>query len=198
MPRCWFLNELGTELIQVQQDRFVHNWRKTGEGDEYPRYEAIRSRFRDELGEFCGFIQTENLGELTPTQCEVTYVNHMVTGRGWDNQGQVDRVFSVWSGKHSDEFLGEPEDVRLAMRHVISDDTDAPVGRLHISLQPGYLKAEESPILILTLTARGRPEGQGIDGVCRFIDRGRKWIVSGFASVTTTEMHDVWERCDAH
>jgi len=198
VPRCWFLNESGTELIQVQQDRFVHNWRKTGVSDTYPRYEAIRTRFMKELAEFCRFVKDEKLGELTPTQCEVTYVNHMRAKLGWENQGQVNRVLAVWSGMHSDEFLGEPEDVRLAVRHVMRDDTQKPVGRLHISLQPGYLREDDEPILVLTLTARGAPEGQGIDAVCRFIDRGRTWIVSGFASVTTAEMHKIWGRCDEH
>ena len=28
LPRVWFLNEAGSELIQIQRDRFVHNWRK--------------------------------------------------------------------------------------------------------------------------------------------------------------------------
>jgi hypothetical protein len=44
MPRFWFVNEVGTELLQFQLDRFVHNWRKTGEGIEYPRYERIRKK----------------------------------------------------------------------------------------------------------------------------------------------------------
>lgn len=41
LPRFWLLNEAGTEIIQLQNDRFVHNWRKVGSGDAYPRYERI-------------------------------------------------------------------------------------------------------------------------------------------------------------
>ena len=29
--RCWFVNTPKTRLIQVQNDRFVHNWRKTAQ-----------------------------------------------------------------------------------------------------------------------------------------------------------------------
>ena len=47
--RCWFVNEARTELVQVQTDRFVHNWRKVGEsvkeGEQYRRYEYIRKQF---------------------------------------------------------------------------------------------------------------------------------------------------------
>jgi len=74
VPRCWFLNEAGTELIQVQQDRFAHNWRKVGEEDSYPRYEYIRETFKTVLETFHQFLARERFGELIPNQCEVTYV----------------------------------------------------------------------------------------------------------------------------
>jgi uncharacterized protein (TIGR04255 family) len=35
-PRFWFINERGNEMIQVQNGRFVKNWRKEGEGEQYP------------------------------------------------------------------------------------------------------------------------------------------------------------------
>ncbi|MBI4192475.1 MAG: TIGR04255 family protein, partial [Betaproteobacteria bacterium] len=75
MPRAWFLNEDGTELVQVQQDRFIRNWRKLKETDEYPRYEKLRERFEEDFKEFNQFIRAENLPEIVPNQCEVTYIN---------------------------------------------------------------------------------------------------------------------------
>src|SRR2546422_5562505 len=60
-PRLWFLNEDGTELIQVQQDRFIHNWRTVGEGKKYPRYERIRESFSKELTTFQQYLSREKL-----------------------------------------------------------------------------------------------------------------------------------------
>ena len=77
VPRLWFLNEQGTELIQVQSDRFVHNWRKMQSLDPYPRYEPIRDKFRDEVKTLGQFLKDERLGSLAVNQCEVTYVNHI-------------------------------------------------------------------------------------------------------------------------
>lgn len=34
----WFVSEEGNELIQVQRDRFVFNWRRQPGDVEYPRY----------------------------------------------------------------------------------------------------------------------------------------------------------------
>src|SRR5689334_9418139 len=31
LPRCWFLNESESELVQIQDDKFIRNWRKTDE-----------------------------------------------------------------------------------------------------------------------------------------------------------------------
>ena len=33
LPRLWALNKNGTEMIQIQNDRFIKNWRKQGESD---------------------------------------------------------------------------------------------------------------------------------------------------------------------
>ena len=62
--RTWFLNERGDELIQVQQDRFIHNWHKVDESDEYPRYSHLISTFTGELGS--GIIQWERLEHGVP------------------------------------------------------------------------------------------------------------------------------------
>jgi uncharacterized protein (TIGR04255 family) len=197
VPRCWFLNEAGTKLIQVQQDRFVHNWRKIGQGDEYPRYEQIRQTFETELGIFCQFLAREQLGELAPNQCEVTYVNQILSGRGWEKHGQLGEVVTMWTSHHSDEFLSEPEDVHLAVRYVIPDSTGNPLGRLLVNVEPAYRVSDGTPIFVLQLTARGKPDGEGVEGVLKFFDRGREWIVRGFASMTSPLIHKIWERRDA-
>lgn len=196
MPRCWFLNEAGDELIQVQQDRFVHNWRKVGHGDKYPRYERIRETFKTELDTFCQFLDREQLGKLAPNQCEVTYVNHIASGKGWERHGQIGEVVTVWASRYSDTFLSEPEDVRFAVRYVIPDSSGAPLGRLFINVEPAYRTTDNQPVLVMQLIARGRPDGEGIEGVFRFLDTGREWIVRGFASITSSRMHEIWGRRD--
>ena len=194
VPRCWFLNDAGTELIQVQQDRFAHNWRKVGEGEEYPRYEHVRDTFRSELCIFERFLDCEKVGSLTPNQCEVTYVNHIVAGQGWSSHGELARVSTLFSAKYSEEFLPELEEVRLSGSYVIPGGDGQPLGRLHFSIAPVYRRADDRAMFLLKLVARGRPEGEGLDGALRFLDTGREWIVRGFAAITTPEMHKVWGR----
>lgn len=194
MPRCWFLNTSGTELIQVQQDRFVHNWRKVGEGDKYPRYESVRDKIKKELNSFSQFLCHENVGEFIPNQCEITYVNHIRIGTEWQNHGQLGEVLTLFTPTYSEPFLPDAEDARVRVRYVVTGKDNQPLGRLHLSVEPGYWKADDEPMLVMTLTARGRPIGEGIDGIMQFFDIGREWIVRGFASVTTAQMHRAWGR----
>ena len=63
-PRLWFVDEAGTALIQVQRDRFIKNWRKTGEGDEYPRYERVREGFDRDFAGFAEFASRNELGAI--------------------------------------------------------------------------------------------------------------------------------------
>src|SRR4051794_29636475 len=37
VPRSWFLSTDGRQLIQLQHDQFLRNWRKLTPDDEYPR-----------------------------------------------------------------------------------------------------------------------------------------------------------------
>jgi uncharacterized protein (TIGR04255 family) len=194
LPRMWFLNEAGTELIQVQRDRFIHNWRKTDKGQTYPRYEYIRERFRSELTVFASFLDSEGIKKLAVNQAEVTYINHILSGDGWHEHSELHKVISPWSGSYSDTFLSDFEDGNFATRYRIPNGEGKPIGRLHVELQSAFRKTDQMPIFVLTLTARGNPQGAGIEGAFSFLDIGREWIVRGFTSITTTDMHKVWRR----
>ena len=196
VPRVWFLNESKSELIQVQTDRFIHNWRKMQGLDPYPHYEPIRKKFREEVAILERFLTDEGLGELAVNQCEVTYVNHIETSGVWERHGQLEMVLRNWSRLPAGAFLPEVEDEVLRLRFVIPGE-GKPVGRLHVALHPARKKADDSPILSMNLTARGVPLGEGVEGAFAFFDLGRKWIVKGFTDLTTPEMHRAWERIDA-
>jgi uncharacterized protein (TIGR04255 family) len=197
LPRLWFLNQPGTELIQIQQDRFVHNWRKVGEGDAYPRYERLRGTFRTELESFQSLVMRERLGSILPNQCEVTYVNHIIADNGWTTHAQLGDILTVFQSKYSDTRLGDPEDARLTIRYILFDESRKPSGRLHVEAQPAFRRSDNKAMYIVSLTARLRPQGQCVEDVVCCIDLGRDAIVGAFASITTPIMHKIWGRRDA-
>lgn len=188
--RCWFLNEAGTRLIQVQNGRFVSNWRKVLGDEEYPRYSSTRAMFEREWTRFCGFLESQALPQPAVKQCEVSYFNHIERGKGWGDFGDLKEVIPSWSGECSGTFLPTPEAVLLTTRYVMPGDQ----GRLHVLLQPVIRLADRREVLQLELTARGRPASSDLGAVLAWLDLGREWVVKGFADFTSSKMHQLWER----
>ena len=191
LPRVWFTDSSRSTLIQIQADRFIHNWRRADNSSEYPRYRRLREQFRREVGEFVQFLRQEGLSDLRVNQCEVTYVNHFRLGE--PDLGRAGRVFANWNQLTSSAFLPEPEEVLVRWRFRMPGE-ESP-RRLHVFAQPVW-DPDGSRFWLMNLMARGAPMGEGIKGAFRFFDLGHEWIVRGFADLTTQAMHRHWERVD--
>lgn len=198
LPRLWFLDSKGSELIQVQSNRFIHNWRRLEREDIYPRYENVRDRFSDELRRFEAFLEQEQLGSPVPELCEITYFNHVEAGSKWQHHGELHQVLRLWKPDFGESFLArrQVEATAVSFQLLMKNDDGNAFGRWRVSVQPGYARNGEVPIFVITNTARGRPLGEGIDGALRFLDLGHDWTVRGFAAITTDTMHQVWGRTD--
>jgi uncharacterized protein (TIGR04255 family) len=194
LPRVWYLDDKQNELIQIQRDRIVVNWRQGSSPEPYPRYVSLINRFRFALRTFSAFAASENLGNVSPTQCEVTYVNHIPAGEGWLKHGELGNVVTTWNNKYSDSFLSVPEDVEFRARYRMNDAEGRPLGRLYIAFQPGYRTTEGKPIFVMNVIARGEPQSADSNAVFRLFDYEHDWIVRSFASITTSQMHEVWRR----
>lgn len=192
-PRLWLLNDAGTELVQIQDDRFVRNWRKQEDSDEYPRYRRLRELFKRDFGQFLGLVAA-NEEVVEPNQCEVTYVNIIPSGKSRDDHGDLEKVVTVFSAGCPGGFPGKLEEAGITLRFILAEESGEPVGRLHVVAKPVFRVSDDQPAIELTLTARGRPEGEGIEGVMNFLDRGHEAVVRCFASITTPEMHHAWVR----
>lgn len=189
-PRYWFVNESGRDLVQIQRDRFVRNWRKTEEYPDYCSYDQLRDQFIDDWELFAKFVTEECALTLVPNQCEVTYVNILE-----DTQpSQLADAITWIRGTYSDEYLATPDDVELTLRYVLKDESDAPWGRLHLSAMPAIRVTDHQPVTRVSVTVRGAPTSGDTDGALAMLDKGHEAAVRGFASITTSEMHNKWER----
>lgn len=185
--RFWFLRPDGDELIQFQQDRLLHNWRKVDdETNVYPRFESMLERFRGELD-----LLEEYMNGLTPqalsvNQCEISYINHIAPP---DDEALLasDWLRFVNFGNK------EPDDFSLGFREVIHDADDKPQGRLICDASLG-IKADRRQVILLTLTVRGAPKENTIESALDYLAKGRDLIVCKFAELTTDEAHIKWER----
>jgi uncharacterized protein (TIGR04255 family) len=70
--RCWFINDESNRLIQVQNNRFFHNWRRPNPTAPYLHYDELKPVFEREWGRFCDFLNRHDLGVPNVLSCEVS------------------------------------------------------------------------------------------------------------------------------
>jgi uncharacterized protein (TIGR04255 family) len=148
LPRTWFIHENNNGIIQVQRDRFLHNWKKVRPEDEYPRYPQVIELFKDRLSKFELFLKENNLGVIEPQQYEMTYINHIPQGEGWKRLTEIGNIFPDFSLRATkSRFLPEPEGINWRTSFVLPDGA----GRLHVTIRHAKLLHPNRPLLLLDL-----------------------------------------------
>lgn len=187
--RLQILRKDNERMIQVQDSRFIYNWRK--QQADYPSYEKVLHEFRREFAAFESFVKDAALGRLELNQWEVTYVNHIPKGELWNSVSNWRNIFPNFqslaentSGFSLDNFQGE-------WKLVIGDRR----GRLHVALTRGRVGADKGPEVIrLQLTARGPVDSEKDRDLWTGFDLGHDAIVRYFTAVTSSVAHQSWKR----
>jgi uncharacterized protein (TIGR04255 family) len=191
-PRMWFLSDDDNFLIQLQSDRLLVNWRSGAQGAPYPHFDAVQAVFTNALDELESVAHDEKIS-IDVNQCEVVYINPILTATTGVPLSEPQRIFRVCSAERGSEWQEPLEQISCNARYQLKDQTGTPYGRLTVTLASGAT-ADQSPAFQLELTARGFPQGTGRDGITAFHKQGHLAIVRCFAAITTPEMHKLWER----
>jgi len=178
-------------MIQVQNTRFIYNWRKP-ENSDYPSYNEILPEFLDKFGSFTKFAKDSGNPDLELNQWEVTYVNHIGKGDLW---GDVNDWLTLFPklGILSDNVSNQKFDnFRGAWTFAIDENK----GKLHVEMKQVKLGTESGAtgpeLILLQLTARG-PVNNDVD-LKTGLDLGHEAIVKTFTDITSTASHEFWKR----
>jgi uncharacterized protein (TIGR04255 family) len=189
LPRCWFISADKTQVIQVQPERFLRNWRRVEGGEVYPRFRGLARAFRQDWERFSSFVNEENLGPLNVNQCELSYINMIEREAGWNELGKLDEVFpGLLRPRNPHGFLPTPESLSWQARYKFPDGR----GRLHVVLEPVFRGRDLKLVVSLNLTARGAPAGGSVEQIFAWFDLAHEWIVRGFAELTGPKAHALW------
>lgn len=193
--RAWFVSADGHEVLQLQHDRLLCNWRRASPSSEYPRYPRLRQRFAELVAGFEAYLAAEQLGSPRYNQCEVAYINHIPSGGAWEKVAELGSVFRCVPGVVGDQPFDEPTDVNVQLAFPIAEAGRNTLGRLHVKIETGRQGHPPKPAVGMALAARGAPlGGTELVHALGFLDLGREAIVRGFASLTTAAMHKEWGR----
>lgn len=192
LARAWFIHSDDTAVIQVQRDRFLCNWRKIRAENPYPRYETLVGCFKERLGQFESFLEETALGRVEPLQYELTYINHIPHGEGWDTLGDLGKVLNDFCWREdATRFLPAPDSINLRTSFVLPNRD----GRLHVSVRNATRKKDRVATVLVELTARGIPTERSREAMWSWFDLAREWIVRGFADLTAADLQTkAWGR----
>lgn len=190
IPRCWFIDESGNRLIQLQSERFLYNWKKVTGKEDYPQYENIFPEFEKQWESFLDFAEKEALGPLKLNHWEVTYVNYIYQGEGWSDFGDLPKIFPFLSNDKLADNLTTPEKINLTIAYSYPDK----LARLHIDLATAYKRPTGDLLLQFKLTARGQLASNDNQALYECLNFGHETIVENFDNLTSDEAHKLWKR----
>jgi len=186
MPvRCWFIDESEQWLIQLQNSRFISNWRKLT-GNDYPSYQLFRNRFVDHYATFEQLLKDENFPEVHYFQAEVSYINQIeVSGFS-----ELSQIFPIFSGFREGGILPHPQGGEIKIVYPMPDER----GRLSIGIHSITNHATARELLQLTVTAKTLIASNTTEAALEALDFSHEWVVNGFTDFTSPEMHKIWKR----
>lgn len=183
--RFWFISKEKEELLQFQQDRFLHNWRKIADKTQYERFDSRIKKYEAALFTLENYFKTHpdfSKEPLNINQCELTYINHIHL----NEKGSVGSKVNDWL-----KLVDFGNFNQLSIRQEILDSKEKPYGSLSCEAQTVIDKTGK-PLLVLDITVRGIPQGQNISSAISFLKYGRERIVNCFDQITTDFAHKTW------
>lgn len=194
MPRTWFISEDTSHLIQLQNGRFVLNWRKQTEEGQYPRYDALIESFWARLNEFREFIKQQEIGELQLQECELTYINHIFYNELMEAPQAISNILPdiTWRQEH-ERFLPNPTPQVWQFRFDLPED----YGALTVDVKHATRTTDNVPVVILELSTKGLGQNKEWEAVRQWYDLSHEWIVNAFADMTSEEAQKkLWKKTD--
>ena len=182
--RYWFLKEDQSQLIQFQQDRLLHNWRKGDGSVPYPRFEKMVEQFEHEmrsLEQYCSKLAPQS---LQINQCEISYVNQIL----------VESSYQISDWLRFVQFdQTQPDGFSFSLRESIVSPDGTPQARLICEVGEAR-SVNGQRFITVALTVRGAPSAPTIEAAIGFLRENRSIIVKKFTSLTTDRAHQIWGR----
>jgi uncharacterized protein (TIGR04255 family) len=186
--RMCFVDDSSTQLVQVQNGCFFHNWRKTAETPQYQHYENIRPAFLEDWNLFCQFLDNNSIQRPNVSRCEMTYFNHLVRGEDWQTISDFPDMFPAWHIGGNDVPLSKIEMINLSVWYENSG------GKVQVNVAPGIRQADGKEVIQLTVTGSATPSGSTGDELFQCLDVCHRSAVLSFVKFTSEQLQERWER----
>lgn len=192
LRRVFYCTEPANYLIQLLPNRFLHNWRKLQESDDYPRFPDAYSRFTEWWSAFRSFLADVGLPDPTLQLFELTYVN-MIGAPGADFPRNVSRFMNFYKELPQTASGADPRGLELTLSWPLEAKADRLTMKLRHGVRATEPREDAEPVMIVEFTALGTAEKGGTD-MDQWFKTAHDAIVYTFAALTTEESHKIWGR----
>ena len=186
MPRYWFIAEDGINLIQIQRNAFMFNWRRRK--DEYPGFHNhIKPAFDKYYDIFSEFIRREIKNDLSVDLCELAYVNTLERCEYWSGPQDTMKVIPSFSIMHSGIDASESLWFNRQDAYEVSSGL-----QLNIGIRSGVVREQQqnTPALVFEIKAGGRPGRVEKPKADRWFERAHDAITQCFLGITSRDIQD--------
>jgi len=187
--RSLLIDESNAQLVQLQANGFLRNWRKVPGVPGYIHYDVMRPSFERDWIEFLNFLGDERLASPEVFEAQVTYINQFVRGFEWETYDDFRRILTEWIPFHRSDIISNLKLMSFHEAYQLKDGS----GRLELVAQPA-IRQDGKEILQLTITAAGKPRSNSTEDLMAWLDSGHAAVVGTFVEATSQEAHKIWGR----
>ncbi len=179
LRRVWMISKDAKDLIQLQSDAFLCNWRKGNEASPYPSHKNNFPKFQGNLARFKKSVsKLEGLGEIHVRGLELTYINHIEQGTIWNSIQDIGKILPDYAKLCENKSVwGVPTGLSTTLIY----DLPSNKGKLWIKSFEGQ-QVDGEKVFVVELSARYTGEDITTDrDIESWFDMAHEKIVEGFA-----------------
>lgn len=187
--RVWLVHKDNSQVIQIQDDRFLFNWRETGESDSYPGFDVLYPMFKDLFAKFIKFLDVENLRPEKLTGYELSYTNHIYEGV-WSEWNDTSKVFPALN------WVGNPKKMPplKGFRHLMRCELPNSSGELAITIDSRTHKQSDKPLINFEIKVTDIGKDLEIDSLDNVFLPAHDRLVETLTSMTSRAVQKSWEK----
>ncbi len=185
LRRVWFLDKEGRDVIQIQDDRFIFNWKRNPSDPGYPGFDEVNRRFEQHLGAFTRFLSDEGFGTPNYTFLELIYVNHLDHSNGLGHLQAGNVLVDHQRDTTRERFLPEPAAFNWLTQYAVTGG----MGMLQVHAQT-VAQVGGTPAMRLDVAARGAPATPAEDERLRWFQVAHEWATQGFTDTVVASLLD--------
>ena len=194
MPRYWFISDDGIDLLQVQRNALLVNWRNRDV--KYPGFqEYLKPKFDKCFMDFSEFIQDEaGASDVTIDICELTYINEIKRCDYWSSLEDTSNVLPSFHALDIGNDPASPASINCAYVYESAEDL-----HIRVAVKSGTLTEDPNePVLVLEIKTNGKIGPVSKKDTDEWFDRAHKGIFSCFLEITNKDIQEkYWKRVEA-